>query len=602
MFKLISNFTPQGDQPQAIIKLADGLKNNLKDQVLLGVTGSGKTFTMASVIEKAQLPTLIISPNKTLAAQLYQEFKSFFPQNAVQYFVSYYDYYQPEAYMPEADLYIQKDARINEEIDRLRHAALQGLMTRKDIIIIASVSCIYGIGNPAEYQKTSLEIKTGQKIGFSDLTRHLQFLQYEKISEKEPGSRSKPGKFFSSENSIININLVTGEKINVKWRKKQIAEIIVDNAVKNKFNVYPAKFWVTPQDKMRLALKNIKTELEERAEELQAAGKFEESERLERRVEFDMEMLRKKGYVNGIENYSRHLSFRRSGEPPYTLLDFFPKPFLLFIDESHIAIPQIRGMYNGDCQRKTVLVEYGFRLPSALDNRPLKFNEFLSKTGQTVYVSATPAQYEMEQIENNGRLVEQLVRPTGILDPKVIIKPAKTQIMHLLKEIKKRAAKNERVLALTLTKRSAEDLTEFLLAKNIRAEYLHSEIKTLKRPEVINALRKGEVDVIVGINLLREGLDLPEVSLVAILDADREGFLRNQRSLIQMAGRAARSINGQVILYADELTGSIKRMLTETSRRRKHQEKFNKKTGAVPVAIQKRIMEIIKAAEPAQTS
>ncbi|MEK7147061.1 MAG: excinuclease ABC subunit UvrB [Patescibacteria group bacterium] len=602
MFKLISNFTAQGDQPQAISNLAAGLKTGLTNQVLLGVTGSGKTFTMASVIEKTQLPTLVISPNKTLAAQLYQEFKSFFPENAVRYFVSYYDYYQPEAYLPEADLYIQKDARINEEIDRLRHAALQSLMTRKDVIIIASVSCIYGIGDPSEYQKTRLEIKVGQKISHNDLIRHLQFLQYERIVDQEKNPDTlKSGRFFVKRGAVNNqnlqINLVTGEKIRISWQKRQIAEIIADNGKTDKFGIYPAKFWITPQDKLRLALRNIKTELEERIEELQAAGKFEEAERLERRVESDLEMMRKKGYVNGIENYSRHLSFRRPGEPPRALLDFFPKPFLLFIDESHIAIPQIRGMHSGDAQRKTVLVEYGFRLPSALDNRPLKFDEFLSRAGQTIYVSATPAQYEMDQIKNNGRLVEQLVRPTGILDPKVVIKPAKTQVAHLLKEIKKRAALNERVLALTLTKRSAEDLTEFLLTKGVRAEYLHSEIKTLKRPAIIQALRKGEVDVVVGINLLREGLDLPEVSLVAILDADREGFLRNQRSLIQMAGRAARSINGQVILYADELTGSIKRMLKETARRRKHQEKFNKKTGAIPVAIQKEIMEIIKAAE-----
>lgn len=609
MFRLISNFTAQGDQSQAITKLTAGLKINLKNQVLLGVTGSGKTFTMASVIEKMRLPTLIISPNKTLAAQLYQEFKSFFPENAVHYFVSYYDYYQPEAYLPEANLYIQKDARVNEEIDRLRHAAIQSLMTRPDTIIITSVSCIYGIGDPNEYQKTRLEIKVGQKISAADLSRHLQFLQYEKVGEQEPASLSKPGRFFSRGSSFLNINLVTGGKIAVKWQKRQISEIIADDQKVNVFNIYPAKFWITSQDKLRLALRNIKTELEERGEELQAAGKFEEAERLERRVESDLEMLRKKGHLNGIENYSRHLSFRQPGEPPRTLLDFFSlspagrnpgfqsgdhKPFLLFIDESHIAIPQIRGMYNGDNHRKSVLVEYGFRLPSALDNRPLKFDEFLARTGQTIYVSATPAQYEMEQIKTSGQLVEQLVRPTGILDPEVVIKTAKKQAVHLLKEIQKRAAAGERTLALTLTKRSAEDLTEFLLAKGVRAQYLHSEIKTLQRPEVINALRKGEVDVIVGINLLREGLDLPEVSLVAILDADREGFLRNQRSLIQMAGRAARSINGQVILYADELTGSIKRMMKETARRRRFQEKFNKQLGVLPTPIEKSILGSIK--------
>lgn len=588
-FQLVSNLVPRGDQPQAIDKLAGGIKAGLKDQVLLGVTGSGKTFTMASVIEKTSLPTLVISPNKTLAAQLYQEFKSFFPNNAVRYFVSYYDYYQPEAYLPEADLYIDKEARINEEIDRLRHASLQSLMSRKDVIIVASVSCIYGIGDPHEYQKTRLEIKTGQKISPQDLNRHLQFLQYERVSEFK-----KFGEFLFGGNQT-QINLVTGEKISVRWHKREVAEILAGGKKINRFSIYPAKFWVTPQDKLRLSLRNIKTEMEERNEELQAAGKFEEAERLERRTLFDLEMLKKQGYCSGIENYSRHLSFRQPGEPPFTLLDYFPQPFLLFIDESHIAVPQIRGMYNGDAQRKTVLVEYGFRLPSALDNRPLKFDEFQERTGQIIYVSATPAQYEMEK---NVQLVEQLVRPTGILDPQIIIKPAKKQVADLLKEIGKRVSQNERVLALTLTKKSAEDLTEFLLERGVRAQYLHSEIKTLKRPEVIQALRKGEVDVVVGINLLREGLDLPEVSLVAILDADREGFLRNQRSLIQMAGRAARSINGQVILYADELTGSIKRMIQETGRRRKHQERFNKQSGFVPTPIQKEIFEPIKTAEP----
>ena len=587
MFKLISNFTPKGDQMQAIEKLVMGLERDQKNQVLLGVTGSGKTFTMASVIEKMNLPTLIISPNKMLAAQLYQEFKQFFPQNAVHYFVSYYDYYQPEAYIPQTNTYIQKDARINKEIDKLRHAAIQSILTKNDTLVVASVSCIYGIGDPNEYKRSRLELKENQKIQAKDLERQLAFLQYERNNKLPLVGQYRILK------TGLEIHLVTGEIIQVEFKKGKIGFIKkIDPATKNAEGItsaiiYPAKFWVTPQNKLSLALRNVKAELDERVEQLQSANKFEEAGRLEKRVGFDLEMLKKKGYVNGIENYSRHLSFREAGEPPLTLLDYFPKPFLLFVDESHIAIPQLNAMQESDRCRKTALIDYGFRLPSALDNRPLKFKEFEQKIGRMVFVSATPSAYEMERSE----VVEQLVRPTGILDPEIIIKPAQNQVAHLLGEIKKRIALNERVLALTLTKRSAEDLTEYLLEQKIKAKYLHSEIKTLQRPEILQALRKGEIDVVVGINLLREGLDLPEVSLVAILDADREGFLRNYRGLIQMAGRAARSINGKVILYADFMTESIKKTIIETMRRRKIQEKFNKKIGIKPTAIKKPIME-----------
>ncbi len=585
MFKLVSQFVPKGDQPQAIAKLTDGIQTGLKDQVLLGVTGSGKTFTMASVMEKIGLPTLVISPNKILAAQLYQEFKQFFPNNAVHYFVSYYDYYQPEAYIPQTNTYIQKDARINEEIDKLRHAAIQSVLTRKDTIVVSSVSCIYGIGDPNEYQRARLELKTGQSVGQKDLERSLSFLQYERTTKRPLLGQYQLLK------TALEIHLVTDELVHIEFdrgRKIKSVTKLVNSLTHQLINliIYPAKFWVTPQNKLKLALKNIKAEAEERVEELQSANKFMEADRLEKRTGFDLEMLAKKGYINGIENYSRHLSFREPGEPPMTLLDYFPKPFLLFIDESHIAIPQLRAMEAGDRIRKATLIEHGFRLPSALDNRPLKFEEFNYKIGQRIYVSATPGPYELEK---TGQIVEQLVRPTGILDPKISIRPAQNQIKDLLEEIKKRIACNERVLALTLTKRSAEDLTEFLLSQKIRAQYLHSEIKTLKRPEILNALRRGKIDVVVGINLLREGLDLPEVSLVAILDADREGFLRNYHGLIQMSGRAARSVNGKVILYADFITGSIKKATVETLRRRKIQEKFNKSYGIIPQTIQKEI-------------
>ncbi len=589
MFKLISNFSPKGDQIKAIDGLVRGLEAGATHQTLLGVTGSGKTFTMASVIAKSGLPTLIISPNKILAAQLYQEFKQFFPQNAVHYFVSFYDYYQPEAFIPQTKTYIQKDARINAEIDKLRHSTIQAVLARKDAIVIASVSCIYGAGDPNEYQNARLDLKVSQIIDPKDLTRHLNLLQYEKNNDEPLLGQ------FSFQKDKVYIHLVTDEVFEVAFEKRKIASIkkieskslVASRQSLDTISIYPAKFWVTPQHKLNLALENIKTEMDDRVEQLQSANKFEEAARLEKKTTFDLEMLKKKGYVNGIENYSRHLAFRQPGEPPMTLIDYFPKPFLLFIDESHISVPQLNAMQESDRRRKTTLVNYGFRLPSALDNRPLTFKEFNGKIGQTIFVSATPGPYELQM----GPSVEQLTRPTGILDPEIQIRPAKNQVQHLLVEIEKRIAKNERVLALTLTKRSAEDLTEYLLEKGIKAKYLHSDIKTLERPKVLQALRKGEIDVVVGINLLREGLDLPEVSLVAILDADREGFLRNYRGLIQMAGRAARSINGKVIFYADFLTDSIKKTMLETLRRRKIQEKFNKKMGVRPTALNKPIVE-----------
>lgn len=597
MFQLVSQYKLTGDQANAVAKLIKGLNSGMKNQVILGVTGSGKTFTMASVIEKAGLPTLIISPNKTLAAQLYHEFKHFFPGNAVHYFVSYYDYYQPEAFIPQTNTYIQKDARINEEIDKLRHAAIQAVLSRKDIIVISSVSCIYGIGDPNEYKRSRLELKEGLTINPSDLSRHLNYLQYEKTT-KHPLIGQ-----FRVQRGHITIYLVTDEIVEIALLRNKITAITkIDPEAKkierqSKISIYPAKFWITPQRKLKLAIQNIKSELEERVEELQSANRFLEAERLEKRTLFDLDMLEKKGYVNGIENYSRHLSFREPGEPPTTLLDYFPKPFLLFIDESHIAVPQLKAMQEGDRRRKLTLIEHGFRLPSALDNRPLTFQEFKNKVGHVIYVSATPGSYELD---HSDQVVEQLVRPTGILDPEIIVRPAKNQVQDLCREIKKRIAQNERVLALTLTKRSAEDLTEYLLQQGIKAEYLHSEIKTLKRPGILADLRRGMIDVIVGVNLLREGLDLPEVSLVAILDADREGFLRNYRGLMQMAGRAARSLNGKVILYADTLTESMRKLITETERRRRVQEAYNKRKGITPAAIVKPVSEVMFEQEVAK--
>ncbi len=630
-FRLVSKFFPTGDQPQAIRKLTENLQAGAKHQVLLGVTGSGKTFTMASVIYNIQRPILVISHNKTLAAQLYQEFKEFFPKNAVHYFVSYYDYYQPEAYIPQTDTYIEKDAKINEEIDRLRHAATQDLLQRKDIIIVASVSCIYNIGSPEIYQKVSLEIKKGQKIKRREFLSNLASLQYQRNDiDFRPGT-------FRVRGETVEIYLVTGKEIlKVEFSGEKIIDLREGKLHSKLFPieekvVFPAHFWVSPQEKINIATKNIKLELEERLKELRKQEKLVEAQRLHQRTNHDLEMLEETGWCHGIENYSRHLEFRRAGDPPCALLDYFlypvrnnfsngTKDFLTIIDESHMTIPQIRGMYSGDKARKETLIEYGFRLPSALDNRPLRFKEFEEKIGQAIYVSATPGEYEKSKIchspsqpptlkekilfgknprprrvrlwrKKSKLLVEQLVRPTGLIEPSVEIRPEKNQVKNLIGEIKKRTAKKQRVLVITLTKRLAEALSDFLSEEGIKVKYLHSEIKTLERPKILQDLRLGKHDVLVGINLLREGLDLPEVSLVAILDADKEGFLRNETTLIQTMGRASRHPEGHVILYADKITGSIKNAVKEVERRRKIQINYNKKYKIIPRPITKEIRE-----------
>ena len=600
MFRVVSEFKPTGDQPQAIRKLSDGLKRGYRFQTLLGVTGSGKTFTMAKIIEKTQRPALILSPNKILAAQLYQEFRNFFPYNAVHYFVSYYDYYQPEAYIPELDMYIAKDARINEILDQLRHAAIQSVLTRKDFIIISSVSCIYGIGDPEEYKNICLNLKKEDKVSKKEIIEYLKNLQYEKNHSL---TEIKAGSYFHEENKIFIINSDASYALEIVLEKNKVSEIkrypirkirgekisieIDFNFEKlEEIKIFPAKFFITSREKLRLAILNIKKELKERYWQLLKEGKIIEAERLKRRTMLDLVLLEKNGYCPGIENYSRHLSFRNPGEPPYTLLDYLPPETIIFIDESHLSIPQLRAMYNGDRRRKEVLVEYGWRLPSALDNRPLKFDEFFAKDFQIIFVSATPGNFERKI---SSQIVEQLIRPTGIPDPEVLVKPTKNQVLDLLEEIKKRLIKNQRVLVLTLTKRSAENLTEFLLGQGIKTHYLHSDIKTLKRTEIIKKLRLGEIEVLVGINLLREGLDLPEVSLVAILDADKEGFLRNSTTLIQAMGRAARHLEGTVILYADKITKSIEEAIKETERRRKYQLEFNKKHKITPKPIIKEI-------------
>lgn len=600
MFKLVSKFKPTGDQPQAIAKLTSGLNKGLKHQTLLGVTGSGKTFSIANVISQVKKPTLVISPHKTLAAQLYQEFKAFFPHNSVHYFVSYYDYYQPEAYIPRTHTYIEKDSRINEEIDRLRHAATQALLTRNDVIIVASVSCIYNLGSPAEYSKSSLEIFQGQKITDSQLYEHLVRLQY------APDMELKRGKFRKTREEF-EIVPATGDKV---WRVKiwrgQIKKIELAEKVDFgsldfsdlkyrqlvETKIFPAKYWIAPRHQRELALSNIKAELEKHAKKLKKEGKNEEAYRLKERTLYDMEMIKQTGYCHGIENYSAHLDFRQPGAPPFTLIDFFrTKPdFLTIVDESHITIPQVRGMFHGDFSRKTTLVRHGFRLPSALDNRPLKFDEFNARVNQTIYVSATPGAYELKKSGQDG-LVEQLVRPTGLLDPTIQVIKSAHQIPHLIEEIKKRREQKQRVLVTTLTKRMAEDLSEYLAEAGIRVNYIHSEIKTLERLEILHDLRLGNYDVIVGVNLLREGLDLPEVSLIAILDADKEGFLRNATTLIQTMGRAARHAEGQIIMYADKITKSMDAAIKETDRRRQIQEEYNKKRGITPATIQKAIIK-----------
>jgi len=592
-FYLKSKLKPTGDQPQAIEKLTSNLKAGIKDQVLLGVTGSGKTFTMANVIQTIQRPALIISHNKTLAAQLYQEFKEFFPENAVHYFVSYHDYYQPEAYIPQTDTYIEKDAKINEEIDRMRHAAVQDILARKDIIVVASVSCIYNIGSPSMYQKISLEVTPGQQIKRRDFISHLTALQYERNDID-----FKPG-VFRVRGDTIDLFTVTGEEIaRFEFFGDKIDKISTTNnslhpdftSYKNNYKVFPAQFWITPQNTLNIALENIKGELQKRLKELKSQNKLLEAQRLEQRTNYDLEMMGETGYCHGIENYSRHLEFRNPGDPPFTLLDYFSEDFLVFIDESHMTIPQLHAMYNTDRARKEVLIEHGFRLPSALDNRPLSFEEFenkINQDAQIIYVSATPGPYEKKV--GKKHIVEQLIRPTGLLEPSIEIRPTKNQVNDLIKEIKKRRAEKQRVLVVTLTKRLAEELADHLQSENIKTHHLHSEIKTLERPGILEKLRRGEYEVIVGINLLREGLDLPEVALVAILDADKEGFLRNKTTLIQTMGRAARHPDGHVILYADTVTSSMKAAINEIERRRKIQKKYNKEHNIAPKAIVKEI-------------
>ncbi len=591
MFKLASNYEPRGDQPQAIEKLVKNLTAGQKHQVLLGVTGSGKTFTMAKVIEKTNKPTLIISHNKTLAAQLYQEFKEYFPNNAVHYFVSYYDYYQPEAYIPQSDTYIEKDARINEEIDRLRHAATQDLLNRNDVIVVASVSCIYNIGSPEAYQKVSLELEPGKKIKRKDLLNHLVSLQYQRND-----INFKPGTF-RVRGDIVEIFSVTGQEILKIEFSEQKIEQISQTKTRNRNHgfisecrIFPAHFWITPQDKIGVALENIRSELENQLKALKKQNKLLEAQRLERKTKYDLEMLEETGFCHGVENYSRQLEFRKPGQAPYTLLDYFKKDFLIFIDESHMTIPQIRAMSVQDKARKNTLIEYGFRLPSALDNRPLTFEEFQKRILQAVYVSATPSEFEKEKAGEKN-IVEQLIRPTGLIEPSIEIRPTENQVKDLIAEVKKRVENKQRILVVALTKRLAEALADYLTEEGIKTQWLHAEVKTLKRPQILRDLREGKFSVLVGINLLREGLDLPEVGLVAILDADKEGFLRNETTLIQTMGRAARHPKGHVIMYADKTTKSMKTAIKEITRRRKIQEEYNKAHNITPEAIVKAIRD-----------
>ena len=587
-FELVSQFQPQGDQPQAIEKLIKGLQANRRHQVLLGVTGSGKTFTMANVIARVNKPTLVMAPNKTLAAQLYNEFCELFPGNAVRYFVSYYDYYQPEAYVPSTDTYIEKDASINDEIDKLRHSATKALLERRDTLIVASVSCIYGLGSPEAYFALMVYLEEGMTLNRDQMLRKLVDIQYQRSDyDFHRGT-------FRVRGDIVEIFPAYEDRsaLRIEFFDETIETISEIDPIRGKVlrrtdkaTIYPASHYVTGQDRMKQAVLGIRLELKERLKDLQEQRRLLEAQRLQQRTLYDLELLEEMGFCPGIENYSRHLTGRQPGEPPPTLLSYFPSDFLLVIDESHVTVPQIGGMYRGDRSRKETLVDYGFRLPSALDNRPLNFDEFEACLNHTIYVSATPAQYELAK--SNGAVVEQVIRPTGLMDPAIIVRPARSQVDDLLEEIRKRVERNERVLVTTLTKRMAEDLTEYYQDLNVKVRYLHSDIETIERVEIIRQLRMGQFDVLVGINLLREGLDLPEVSLVAILDADKEGFLRSDRSLIQTIGRAARNVNGTVILYADAMTDSMKRAIDETERRRRLQKSFNEAHGITPQSIVK---------------
>ncbi len=593
-FSLVSEFSPSGDQPFAIQKLTEGFLSGEQRQVLLGVTGSGKTFTMANVITNVQRPALVIAPNKTLAAQLYSEFKALFPENAAEYFVSYYDYYQPEAYIPTTNTYIAKDASINELIDKMRHSTTRSVLTRRDVIVVASVSCIFGLGSPADYKEMCLDLKTDDTLSRDDLLKKLVAMQYERNDVdfhrgvfRVRGDRVEIFPAYEEDRALrIDFFGDVIEKVSeIDPLRGKVRQVL------KRASVYPASHYVTSGITLKSAIKSIETELKERVEYFRSARKLIEAQRIEERTNFDLEMMRELGYCHGIENYSRHLTGRDPGEPPPTLLDYFPEDFLLFIDESHITIPQLRGMYRGDRSRKENLIEYGFRLASALDNRPLRFEEFEQKRKQVIYVSATPGEYEFNIVKD--RVAEQIIRPTGLIDPRVIIKPAKNQVDDLLEEIRKREIKRERVLVTTLTKRMAEDLCDYYHDLEVRVRYLHSEIKTMERVEIIRDLRLGKFDVLVGINLLREGLDIPEVSLVAILDADKEGFLRSERSLIQTCGRAARNASGSVILYADHITHSIRSAVSETNRRRKIQKEYNNLNNITPTTIQKNIHSIL---------
>ena len=599
-FSLVSEFTPRGDQPGAIEKLVEGINSGHRHQTLLGVTGSGKTYTMAQVIQQVQRPTLVLAPNKTLAAQLCSEFKDFFPHNAVEYFVSYYDYYQPEAYIPRTDTYIEKDSSINEEIDKLRHSATSALFERRDVIIVASVSCIYGLGDPSEYRDLVLSLREGSMYDRDSVLRKLVDIQFERND-----INFDRGKFRVLGDVVEIFPVSTAERaIRVDFFGDEVERILEFDVVtgeilgrRNHVFIFPASHYAISREKMDRAVITIKGELEERLSCLRSRDRLLEAQRLEQRTNYDLEMMMEMGYCNGIENYSRHLTGRSPGDPPYTLLDFFPEDFLMFIDESHVAVPQLGGMYEGDKSRKQSLIDHGFRLPSALDNRPLKFSEFEGKVKQIIYVSATPAGYEREK---STRVVEQIIRPTGLVDPEISVRPTRGQIDDLLGEIRMRVEKEERVLITTLTKKMAEDLTGYFKEMGVKVRYLHSDINTMERMEILRDLRLGVFDVLVGINLLREGLDLPEVSLVAILDADKEGYLRSERSLIQTMGRAARNVGGKVIMYADRMTGSMKSAIGETERRRSRQLEFNRQNGITPHTVRKAVRDVLEATRVAE--